>query len=147
VTHSSQRFFHCWNASWNAICVAAQFSYRISLNLRLFKKKIPTFLNNAPVVLVGVLFKKFDLFLNTCVYPFWVNSYINTQQAYNCGSVCCPFLKIINCGLFKFVRYTKVMASCVVIHFFDNLRTIITHFGVLASRLFMLYLRKPSLAQ
>jgi len=29
----SQCFLHCWNASWNALCDGAQFTYRIFLNL------------------------------------------------------------------------------------------------------------------
>jgi hypothetical protein len=47
-------------------CDGAQFSYRIFLNLRVFKKR-PNFLNSVPSVLVGALFKKFCLFLNTGV--------------------------------------------------------------------------------
>jgi hypothetical protein len=47
-------------------CDGAQFSYRIFLNFRVFKKR-PNFLNSAPSVLVGELFKKFFLFLNTGV--------------------------------------------------------------------------------
>jgi hypothetical protein len=51
----------------------AQFSYRIFLTLRVFKKR-PNFLNSSPTsrsassVLVGELFKKFGLFLNTDVF-------------------------------------------------------------------------------
>jgi hypothetical protein len=50
-----------------AFCDGAQFSYRIFLNLREFKKR-PNFLNSAPTRTEGALFKKFGLFLNTGVY-------------------------------------------------------------------------------
>jgi hypothetical protein len=51
-------------------CDGAHFSYLIFLTLRMFKKR-PNFLNRAPSVLVGALFKKLGLFfLNTGVYLF-----------------------------------------------------------------------------
>jgi hypothetical protein len=45
-------------------CDGAQFSYRIFLNLRVFKKR-PNFINSSPAIKDGALFKKFGLFLNT----------------------------------------------------------------------------------
>jgi hypothetical protein len=48
-------------------CDGAQFSYRIFLNLRVFKKR-PNSLNSTPTSIEGALFKKFGLFLNTSVF-------------------------------------------------------------------------------
>jgi hypothetical protein len=69
----------------HTFCDGAQFPYRIFLNLRVFNKR-PNFLNSAPIsiddalrllssrsassLLVGALFKKFGLFLNTGVCTF-----------------------------------------------------------------------------
>jgi hypothetical protein len=47
-------------------CDGAQFSYRMFLNLRVFKKRL-NFLNSAPTSTEGELFKKFGFFL-TQVY-------------------------------------------------------------------------------
>jgi hypothetical protein len=50
----------------STFCDGAQFSDRIFLNLRVFKKR-PNFLNSAPTSREGALFKKFGLFVNTRV--------------------------------------------------------------------------------
>jgi hypothetical protein len=51
----------------HTFCDGVQLSYRIFLNLRVLKK--PNFLNSAPSVLVGGLFKKFGLF-----FEHWCSS-------------------------------------------------------------------------
>ena len=54
-THRSQRFFHCWKCFLErTFCDGVQFSYRIFLNLRVFKKR-PNFLNISPTSIEGAL--------------------------------------------------------------------------------------------
>jgi hypothetical protein len=107
--YRSQHFFHCWNASWNVLsvtarssaCALAQFSGCSSTtNAHSETGQVALCCQNLTLgtlssrsalsLLVGALFKKFDLFFNTPRKSYAVvgNTMSSYLPAYEDGTVC-----------------------------------------------------------